>query len=506
MKTEISFIRITLMLRLTLSAALLLGTSMVAREAQAQAKIEHVILISIDGLHAVDLDRYVKGHRDSALAGLAGHGLVYTDATTPMPSDSFPGILALLTGGNPRTTGVWYDAAYGRDLADAKSCRAGTGAGGSEYDYSGEINVDKKLMTSIDPGKLAVDPQKNCAPVYPHALVRVNTVFEVVKAAGGRTAWADKHPAYDLVQGPSGSGVDDLYTPEIDSEGAITDSVDRTIDYDAGKVKAILNEIRGLDHAGAGKPGVPAVFGMNFQGVSVAQKLKDIGYLNADAEPSAGLAAALDATDRGLAAMREALVAEKLDATTLFIVTAKHGQSPIDPAKRRIVDSKSVKKIIEAETPGIVASITNDDILLIWLKDSAKAATVAATLEKNRDDLAIDHIFYGSELAAKYGDPASDPRAPDLIVQPVAGVIYTKPTSPKIAEHGGGTPDDRHVALVISNPSLKPATVSQPVATAQVAPSILAALGLDPAKLEAVTREKTDVLPGLRDALASGSH
>jgi hypothetical protein len=37
----------------------------------------------------------------------------------------------------------------------------------------------------------------------------------VVRAKGGRTAWADKHPAYDLVNGPSGKGVEDLYTPEI---------------------------------------------------------------------------------------------------------------------------------------------------------------------------------------------------------------------------------------------------------------------------------------------------
>jgi hypothetical protein len=100
------------------------------------------------------------------------------------------------------------------------------------------------------------------------------------------------------------------------------------------------------------------------------------------------------------------------------------------------------------------------------------------------------------------GDPAKDLRVPDLIIQPVVGVIYTKPTATKLAEHGGGSLDDRHVALLVSNPVLKPARVEGPVATQQVAPSMLRALGLDPLKLDAVRAEATEALPGLLDALA----
>jgi hypothetical protein len=51
---------------------------------------------------------------------------------------------------------------------------------------------------------------QGCVPVYPHSFLRVNTIFEVIKAAHKRTAWSDKHPAYDIVNGPSGQGVDDL--------------------------------------------------------------------------------------------------------------------------------------------------------------------------------------------------------------------------------------------------------------------------------------------------------
>ena len=122
-------------------------------------------------------------------------------------------------------------------------------------------------------------------------------------------------------------------------------------------------------------------------------------------------------------------------------------------------------------------------------------------MQAEKADLAIGDIVSGEALAKNFADPATDPRAPDLIVQPEAGVIYTKPTATKLAEHGGGAPDDRHVALLVSNPSIKAAQVDEAVSTTQVAPSILEALGLKPESLQAVEKEKTAVLPKLADAL-----
>jgi len=108
------------------------------------------------------------------------------------------------------------------DLAEAKDCKPGVNGKGAEYDYSEALDVKNgSTFTSIDPAQLAVDP-KTCKPIYPHSLLRVNTIFEVVKAAGLRTAWADKHPAYDLVNGPSGLGVDDLgFVTQLIDEGAL---------------------------------------------------------------------------------------------------------------------------------------------------------------------------------------------------------------------------------------------------------------------------------------------
>jgi hypothetical protein len=53
---------------------------------------------------------------------------------------------------------------------------------------------------------------------------------------------------------------------------------------------------------------------------------------------------------------------------------------------------------------------------------------------------------------APFIDPTTDSRTPDIVVLPTHGVIYAKLTATKIAEHGGFSEDDTHVALVIANP------------------------------------------------------
>ncbi len=89
----------------------------------------HVLLLSVDGLHAGDLERFVATHPDSALAWVSSRGWTYTHATSTVPSDSFPGLLAMVTGGTSRSTGVYYDDGYDRTLAAATgACVAGARA------------------------------------------------------------------------------------------------------------------------------------------------------------------------------------------------------------------------------------------------------------------------------------------------------------------------------------------------------------------------------------------
>src|SRR6266404_908960 len=171
-------------------------------------KIKHVLLISVDGMHALDVANYVKNNKGSALAELAGHGITYSNARTPANSDSFPGLLALVTGGSPLTHGLFYDVSYDRTIFDPTNTTCSGDPGNMMvFDESVDLyNSSQVSLNVIDPAKLPrhLNDQGKCVAFFPHNAIRSNTIFEVVKAAGGHTAWADKHPAYDLVNGPSG--------------------------------------------------------------------------------------------------------------------------------------------------------------------------------------------------------------------------------------------------------------------------------------------------------------
>src|SRR6516165_8411492 len=90
-----------------------------AAEGKGGPTVNHVLLVSVDGLHQSDLTWYVSVHPSSALAKLAHRGVEFTHAQTPFPSDSFPGMVGQVTGGNPRTTGIYYDDSWNRVLLPA---------------------------------------------------------------------------------------------------------------------------------------------------------------------------------------------------------------------------------------------------------------------------------------------------------------------------------------------------------------------------------------------------
>jgi hypothetical protein len=468
----------------------------------ADAPVHHVLLISVDGLHASDMTGYIAAHPDSTLAHLASQGIDYTNARGVVPADSFPGLLALVTGGTPRVTGVYYDDSYDRTLAAPGSdcSRSGTRV---RYDESLDKD-DGHGHPTIDPAKLPRDPQHGCAPVYPHAYLHVNTVFEAVHEAGGYTAWIDKHPTYELVEGPSGHGIDDLFLPEIgaNDEGRrdsapsqITGSLARTVNYDAMKAHAIVNEIDGLTHDGTAPAAVPNVFGLNLQAVNVAQKL--YGYRNADGALTPGVDRAIGSVDQLLGGFVAELERRKLRDDTLLIVTAKHGNGPIDPARLVKIDDKRLASVIDAAAPGALAQLTTDYGALVWLRDASATAAVTAALRAHAQALGIADVLSGARLALRFPAPSADSRTPDIVIVSRRGVIFAAPRDGKLAEHGGFHGDDVHVALLVANPRLSRAgrQVTWPVSTTQVAPTILAALGLQPDALQAVVQEGAAPLP-----------
>ena len=598
-----------------LNAALILSTiSTVSagpkpaqRGSEGQHRISHVLLISIDGMHAVDFANCVASKTCPTLAELAERGVTYTRTTTSRPSDSFPGLMALVSGGTPRTVGAFYDVAYDRVLAPPKKT---TGNGlpgedlGSQYQCKeGQINgtqteveegveIDETKLNgggpftgpnalidggviSINPDRLERDPFNGCRPVYPWNFVRTNTIYGVIHKAGMFTAWSDKHAPYAVVSGPTGtdqpSNVDDYYSPEVNSfeillpgikpaapaggasfdcgtpstsnSGVVFPNLtdDWTVGFDAIKcydqlkVNAVVNWINGEPHLGGphGSKPVPAIFGMNFQAVSVGQKLiapksatrtdaNSGGYEDAQGTPRPLMLGEIEFVDAAIGQMVTALENNHLLDSTAIIITAKHGQSPVDPNRFFPIPGNSGTNgtppsgIIGSLLPAVYSDPNNglglaeDDISQIWLADSTRTADAVTDLENAGTQVGLGQIYYGGSLTTMFNAPGvpehpgpccklregGDPRTPDIIVIPNVGVVYTGNLK-KQSEHGGFAWDDTNVMMLVSNPGLEPKTLDSFVETTQVAPTVLKLLGLNPNDLDAVKAEGTPVLPGL---------
>jgi hypothetical protein len=461
-------------------------------------KVSRVLLITVDALHALDLANFVKSNPDSTLARLSAQGVTYTVASSPKPSNGVPGVLALTTGGSPISTGVWYEGAYVRELSPPGSNCATRGTG---VDWGSSVDRDKKLVDGggIDPAKLPLDPDKSCSPVYPHSFLRTNTIFEVAHAAGIRTAWIDKHPTLEIVNGPSGKGLDDFYGPEI-SATAAGRNVQAAEAFDNLKVQALLNEINGKDHTGAKDVGVPGLFGVTLQLVMMGEKVPTGGYLDASGTPSPTLDEALRITDQSLGKIVAALKQRNLLDSTLIILTAKAGGSPMEKSRRRIVPNFILENMINQAHPGVLALAFQDGTLAsVWLKDQSQTAAVVKTLTLPQNELALDvqNIISGEALKLKFNDPLKDGRMPDIVLTGNLGAIFIGPQAAFLSEYGGFSEEDTNVALVLANPAISPRVIKAPVTTAQVAPTILKALGLNPAALQAVVKEDIALLPGL---------
>jgi predicted AlkP superfamily pyrophosphatase or phosphodiesterase len=549
--------------------------------------IKHVLLISIDGMHAVDYlncSKGISGANGGAaycpnLAALGETGVNYRDTSTSKPSDSFPGLMALMTGGSPRTVGAFYDVAYDRTYdapinttgngvagTGAGGCQANLAATGSTTEFDEGIDVNKLVLNggapagvdggiqSIDPTKLDRDPSHNCAPVYPWDFVRTNTIFGVIHAAGGYTAWSDKHPSYSAVSGhgSAGKAVDDYYAPEINSipvalpgvraqsvscsplpdqsqvsaSNSWTDSFQNIECYDQLKVNAVLNWINGKTHSGSGSAPRPAILGMNFQAVSVGQKLIEKatgitgGYEDAVGTPTPALVSEIQFADASIGDMVNALKKNGIYQDTLIIITAKHGQSPIDSARylgianstndpittspATILDNLGCLPSSESPSNPTGIGATEDDVSLVWLNSKCTTANAVSQLRStsptSNNVAGIGEIFSGPILRTYFNAPGlppnGDPRTPDILTTPDIGVTYSG-SGKKLAEHGGFSRDDTNVMILVSNPSYQAKTITSTVATLQVAPTILKALGLDPNALDAARAEGTQVLPGL---------
>ncbi len=536
----ISIPKALLMMSASVAALCSVSSRTIAAPAVAST-YKHVLLISVDGMHAVDLANWIQANPDSNFAKLARTGIIYPNAFTTAPSDSYPGMLAQVTGATPKTGGLFYDDSYDRQgypsvnfyLSQGLADPGCTGSPGTEvtnfeeldkgYDFSTGLVSDLtaggtlgKVYTQLDTNNMQRHVVGGkCVPVFPHEYVRTNTIFEIARRAGYYTAWSDKHPAYEDLSGPSGRGLVELYAPEINAQDTLdpgaqagddyTTSYKGVRTYDDIKVQAVLNWIDGFNAAGTNKlAAAPAIFGMNFQSVSVGQKLAKAGhadyqtpdltggYLNSNAAPGTALTLQFQFVDEALGKFRREINNQGIADSTLIIVSAKHGQSPIDVKDRVAISDSPFQATPGFGTHGFEIC---DDEGLIWLEPDLQHSSYAAAeayLKAHAADLHISELLDRKSLTPLYGDPFHNSRVPDFVAVTDHGVICTGGS--KLAEHGGFSDDDRNVALLLSAPGIKPEIVEALTYTTQIAPTILMALGLNPGDLDAVRKEGTQPL------------
>jgi arylsulfatase A-like enzyme len=549
------------------------------------AAAQHVLILSVDGLHQADLtDPNLEPFLTNTI-NLQNQGVTYTKATTTSPSDSFPGTLSYLTGAGPGTTGVYYDDSYSRTLLPPIALGGGS-TPGTESQYAENIDLNSNLIngggnsdaSSIDPNQLPRDPN-TLQPVYPNQFLQnkttINTIFDVAHQAGLYTAFSEKHPAYEIADGTDPKAINDFYAPEVNSHAALLDPhtgqtvnvdallktdlalgfvpdvssytlVDASTDpiandpnlqdittnplltekYDDLKVAAIINEIHGqASHSSATitNPQVPALFGMNFQAVSVSQKYFAGGITrlqDGSTAPSQVLEAVLQHTDASIGQIVAALHSSGLWNSTGIFLTAKHGQTPRVGVAGLMADSTLGNVLAQAGTPE--AFSVQDDVSLIYLQNQGQTtqATQALVNFKNTGSInvyyqgqlvtlpaskVLDQILSGAALVkAGLGNPATDSTTPDIIVTLHPGFIWVgnplKFTN-KRAEHGGFSPDDTQIPLIVSGgilaPNVQGKTVNTAVKTTQIAVTALLELGLNPNDLTGAVIDKTKQLPGL---------
>ena len=164
---------------------------------------------------------------------------------------------------------------------------------------------------------------------------------------------------------------------------------------------------------------------MNFQAVSVAQKLIENGvkggYLDAAGTPSDAVLSNIQFVDDSIGEMVAELKHRGLLESTLIIITAKHGQSPIDPnlffpipghhttnglSPATLISNQLHAAMPPSEDPnGSGIGSTEDDVSLLWLTNPSYTDAAVALLEANLKTIGAGQIFYGPSCRAELQPP-----------------------------------------------------------------------------------------------------
>src|SRR5208337_3537190 len=149
---------------------------------------------------------------------------------------------------------------------------------------------------------------------------------------------------------------------------------------------------------------------------------------------SASLLGEIQYVDASIGKMVAALKSRGLLDSTLIIISAKHGQSPIDP--NRVLRIPHDNPALEPPSSvlggvgtglvggGLVGQADEDDVSLIWLTDPTMVASSVAMLAAAQATDGGGGSFPGPSLQLIFNNPALGSRVPDIVMAPDVGVVY----------------------------------------------------------------------------------
>ncbi len=442
---------------------------------------QRVLLLDVQGLHAADLANWVSAHPGSALAELSSRGVTYTNAHIPWP-DADAGLMAIATGGTPISTGIVSVDGYDHALSPPGSRCSIQGAA---------LDIDRMLSANrgLDLANAPLDPKRDCIPLWPHNLMRVNTIFEVVHEKDGRTAWAGSDAGLtDLLSGPTGRGLDDACGFDNSSRPTLNASVAG----DRGRVDAVLRWIAGKTCNGPEAAAVPVLFGMSFTALRVAQG-DGGGYIDARGQPSPDVAAGVATVDAEIGRILVGLRGAKLYDGTWIFITSSRGGTPVEGRRSHVIPVAALAAAADSVKPGALVYVSGGRGAMIWLRDPALTDVVAKEYAKHADSLGIRSVDFGPRFGLTLNLPAQDSRMPDIVLEPNEGVVWGTATD----SFAGMEDDGTHVALLVSGVQLGGRVDKTWVPTTQLPALLLRALGMEKFDLKALHEEHSPALPGI---------
>lgn len=418
--------------------------SLFAHASGNRATAKYTFIVFLDGGHP----ELYNSTNAPFITSLKAIGTNYTSAQAQVPADSVTNIMGAVTGTDATHNGFLYETFWDRQ-------------------YNHLIELDE---TPVLPPAISEDRDVG------HAC----TLFQSAKAAGLKTAFISKYPAWDILDGPSscsvysGSGVDDLRTPTFQdflSNGGTPSA------YDQMNFDSIRSEILSSNR--------PNIFGL--YAVAPNTIMKDYGI------NSSQTAAIINFEDNQIRQTVEVLKQAGIYNQTDMIITNDHGNTAINTT----IPASGAGSIDQFLNDNGIPTLqtTADRVALIWLKNPQQAQQAAALLSTstNKNKFGIQGITLASGMAAYMAAPAN--RTPDLSIWPMDGsngtpaVVYE--SSPELAEHGGRGTADQAIMLVMVGPGIPAGqTVSQHIWEMQIGPTVAKLMGLQ------LPNATFNVLPG----------